>query len=116
MNHAGGMEVLGGNGAGPLGLAAPSDPVELRRLNFQTPGMMSHPPIPVHDLAAHIDDLKANDNMKFSQEYESIEPGTTKLDKRYNKIRQEVQQNYTRGTTKLDWFQIGLVHFFGGIR
>jgi hypothetical protein len=39
------------------------------------PGMMSHPPIPVHDLAAHIDDLKSNDNMKFSQEYESIEPG-----------------------------------------
>jgi hypothetical protein len=38
-------------------------------------GMMSHPPIPIHDLAAHIDDLKANDNMKFSQEYESIEPG-----------------------------------------
>ena len=38
-------------------------------------------------LAAHIDDLKANDNMKFSQEYESIEPGTTKLGKRYNKTR-----------------------------
>ncbi len=38
MNHAGGMEVLGGNGVGGLGLAAPSDPVELRRLNFQTPG------------------------------------------------------------------------------
>jgi len=32
------MEVLGGNGVGGLGLAAPSDPVELRRLNFQTPG------------------------------------------------------------------------------
>ena len=31
-----------------------SDPVELRRLNFQTPGMMSHPPIPIMDLAAHI--------------------------------------------------------------
>ena len=75
MNHAGGMDAMGGNGVGGLGLAAPSDPVELRRLNFQTPGMMSHPPIPVHDLAAHIDDLKANDNAKFSQEYESIEPG-----------------------------------------
>jgi len=37
--------------------------------------MMSHPPIPVHDLAAHIDDLKSNDNLKFSSEYESIEPG-----------------------------------------
>ncbi|XP_017782566.1 PREDICTED: tyrosine-protein phosphatase Lar isoform X5 [Nicrophorus vespilloides] len=54
---------------------APSDPVEMRRLNFQTPGMMSHPPIPISELANHIDRLKANDNMKFSQEYESIEPG-----------------------------------------
>ena len=52
-----------------------SDPVELRRLNFQTPGMMSHPPIPIMDLAAHIDDLKTEDNLKFSAEYESIEPG-----------------------------------------
>jgi netrin-G3 ligand len=69
------MDTMGGNGVGGLGLGAPSDPVELRRLNFQTPGMMSHPPIPVHDLAAHIDDLKSNDNLKFSQEYESIEPG-----------------------------------------
>jgi hypothetical protein len=25
----------------------PSDPVELRRMNFQTPGMLSHPPINV---------------------------------------------------------------------
>ena len=25
----------------------PSDPVELRRMNFQTPGMLSHPPIRV---------------------------------------------------------------------
>jgi hypothetical protein len=39
MNHAGGMEAMGGNGVGGLGLAAPSDPVELRRLNFQTPGV-----------------------------------------------------------------------------
>nr|MBE5726346.1 Leukocyte-antigen-related-like [Cucujiformia] len=54
---------------------APSDPVEMRRLNFQTPGMISHPPIPISDLANHIERLKANDNMKFSQEYESIEPG-----------------------------------------
>jgi hypothetical protein len=38
MNHAGGMEVMAGNGNG-IGLVAPSDPVELRRLNFQTPGM-----------------------------------------------------------------------------
>ncbi|XP_061620682.1 receptor-type tyrosine-protein phosphatase delta isoform X38 [Phyllopteryx taeniolatus] len=67
----------------------PTDPVELRRLNFQTPGtrspghpsslhlssMASHPPIPVMDLAEHLEHLKANDNLKFSQEYESIDPG-----------------------------------------
>ncbi|XP_011638690.1 tyrosine-protein phosphatase Lar isoform X11 [Pogonomyrmex barbatus] len=54
---------------------APSDPVEMRRLNFQTPGMISHPPIPISELGNHIERLKANDNLKFSQEYESIEPG-----------------------------------------
>ncbi|XP_076390649.1 tyrosine-protein phosphatase Lar isoform X8 [Megachile rotundata] len=54
---------------------APSDPVEMRRLNFQTPGMVSHPPIPISELGNHIERLKANDNLKFSQEYESIEPG-----------------------------------------
>ncbi|XP_049425433.1 receptor-type tyrosine-protein phosphatase delta-like isoform X17 [Epinephelus fuscoguttatus] len=67
----------------------PTDPVELRRLNFQTPGsgasshpsnlhlssMASHPPIPIMDLADHLERLKANDNLKFSQEYESIDPG-----------------------------------------
>ncbi|XP_066151280.1 tyrosine-protein phosphatase Lar isoform X3 [Euwallacea fornicatus] len=60
-----------------LSSIAPSDPVEQRRLNFQTPAMISHPPIPVSELANHIERLKANDNLKFSQEYESIEPGQT---------------------------------------
>uniref|UniRef100_A0A3Q1KB55 Receptor-type tyrosine-protein phosphatase delta n=1 Tax=Anabas testudineus TaxID=64144 RepID=A0A3Q1KB55_ANATE len=53
----------------------PTDPVELRRINFQTPGMASHPPVPMSELADHIERLKANDNLKFSQEYESIDPG-----------------------------------------
>ncbi|XP_047672376.1 receptor-type tyrosine-protein phosphatase delta-like isoform X7 [Tachysurus fulvidraco] len=67
----------------------PTDPVELRRLNFQTPGsgasgypsnlhlssMANHPPIPIMELADHLERLKANDNLKFSQEYESIDPG-----------------------------------------
>ncbi|XP_062865219.1 receptor-type tyrosine-protein phosphatase delta-like isoform X9 [Trichomycterus rosablanca] len=67
----------------------PTDPVELRRLNYQTPGpgasgypsnlhlssMASHPPIPIMELADHLERLKANDNLKFSQEYESIDPG-----------------------------------------
>nr|XP_060629306.1 receptor-type tyrosine-protein phosphatase F isoform X8 [Anolis sagrei ordinatus] len=67
-------------------LAHSSDPVEMRRLNYQTPGasgpscpnissMRDHPPIPVTDLSDNIDRLKANDGLKFSQEYESIDPG-----------------------------------------
>ncbi|XP_066985469.1 tyrosine-protein phosphatase Lar isoform X3 [Macrobrachium rosenbergii] len=74
---AGHGSVGGGGGGGGVGIipAAPSDPVEMRRLNFQTPGMISHPPIPISQLGDHIEVLKANDNQKFSQEYESIEPG-----------------------------------------
>uniref|UniRef100_G3PTS6 Receptor-type tyrosine-protein phosphatase delta n=1 Tax=Gasterosteus aculeatus aculeatus TaxID=481459 RepID=G3PTS6_GASAC len=66
----------------------PTDPVELRRINFQTPGstptrerganfqsMASHPPVPISELADHSERLKANDNLKFSQEYESLDPG-----------------------------------------
>ncbi|XP_057713541.1 receptor-type tyrosine-protein phosphatase F-like isoform X6 [Corythoichthys intestinalis] len=67
-------------------LANSSDPVEMRRLNYQTPGpsshrspntprMREHPPIPVAGLADHIEHLKANDGLRFSQEYESIDPG-----------------------------------------
>lgn len=32
--------------------------------------MRDHPPIPVSDLADNIERLKANDGLKFSQEYE----------------------------------------------
>ncbi|XP_052332410.1 receptor-type tyrosine-protein phosphatase S-like isoform X2 [Oncorhynchus keta] len=53
----------------------PTDPVEMRRINFQTPGMMSHPPIPITELAEHTEILKANDSLRLSQEYESIDPG-----------------------------------------
>uniref|UniRef100_A0A673JW47 Receptor-type tyrosine-protein phosphatase F n=1 Tax=Sinocyclocheilus rhinocerous TaxID=307959 RepID=A0A673JW47_9TELE len=56
-------------------LANSSDPVEMRRLNYQTPGMREHPPISVCELADHIERLKANDALRFSQEYESIDPG-----------------------------------------
>uniref|UniRef100_A0A671YYB1 protein-tyrosine-phosphatase n=1 Tax=Sparus aurata TaxID=8175 RepID=A0A671YYB1_SPAAU len=62
----------------------PTDPVEMRRINFQTPGTKrvththpntaSHPPIPISELAEHIELLKANDNLRLSQEYESIDP------------------------------------------
>ena len=37
--------------------------------------MMTHPPIPVTDLEDHINLLRANEGARFSQEYESIEPG-----------------------------------------
>uniref|UniRef100_A0A672RXE4 protein-tyrosine-phosphatase n=1 Tax=Sinocyclocheilus grahami TaxID=75366 RepID=A0A672RXE4_SINGR len=53
----------------------PSDPVELRRINFPTAGMTSHPPVSFSELPAHIERMKANDNLRFSQEYESIDPG-----------------------------------------
>ena len=48
----------------------PSDPVEMRRIHFQTAAMISHPPIPVGELAAHIERLKADDNALFAKEYE----------------------------------------------
>uniref|UniRef100_A0AAX7UKV9 Receptor-type tyrosine-protein phosphatase F n=1 Tax=Astatotilapia calliptera TaxID=8154 RepID=A0AAX7UKV9_ASTCA len=47
----------------------------LRPPIFPLPGMREHPPIPVADLADHIERLKANDGLRFSQEYESIDPG-----------------------------------------
>ncbi|XP_046732786.1 receptor-type tyrosine-protein phosphatase S-like isoform X5 [Silurus meridionalis] len=53
----------------------PTDPVEMRRINFHTPAMMSHPPVPISELAEHTELLKANDNLRLSQEYESIDPG-----------------------------------------
>jgi len=37
--------------------------------------MMSHPPVPVSELAAHVDELRSSDGVRFSHEYESIEPG-----------------------------------------
>ncbi len=55
--------------------SVPTDPVDMRRLHFQTPAMVHHPPIQISDLSSHTEHLKANGNLKFSQEYESIEPG-----------------------------------------
>ncbi|KAL8616015.1 hypothetical protein ACOMHN_014977 [Nucella lapillus] len=51
------------------------DPVQMRRQHYQTAAMMSHPPVPVERLGEHINLLKAADNLRFSQEYESIDPG-----------------------------------------
>ncbi len=51
-------------------------PVGLSDLIFLSPdwctGMMNHPPIPISELAEHTELLKANDNLKLSQEYEVL--------------------------------------------
>lgn len=36
--------------------------------------MLSHPPIPIADMAEHTERLKANDSLKLSQEYEVSGP------------------------------------------
>lgn len=36
--------------------------------------MLSHPPIPIADMAEHTERLKANDSLKLSQEYEVSPP------------------------------------------
>ena len=52
---------------GEMAASHPSDPVEMRRMNFQTPALLNHQPIPVADLAAQIEHLKSSDGMPFSQ-------------------------------------------------
>jgi len=37
--------------------------------------MTSHPPVPISELAEHIERLRANNGARFSAEYESIDPG-----------------------------------------
>ncbi|ESO06781.1 hypothetical protein HELRODRAFT_98742 [Helobdella robusta] len=53
----------------------PTDPVEIRRTQYHTQAMASHPPIPVSEFGGHVESLKACDGVLFSQEYESIDPG-----------------------------------------
>lgn len=36
--------------------------------------MLSHPPVPITDMAEHTERLKANDSLKLSQEYEVSPP------------------------------------------
>ncbi|XP_023184851.1 receptor-type tyrosine-protein phosphatase F-like [Xiphophorus maculatus] len=50
-----------------------TEPVEIR-LKCQTLGMRDLPPIPVCDLADHIERQKANDSLLFSQEFQTIDP------------------------------------------
>ncbi|CAG5864127.1 unnamed protein product, partial [Menidia menidia] len=52
------------------GLSSPQSEAD-----FDYERMMNHPPIPISELAEHTELLKANDNLKLSQEYESIDPG-----------------------------------------
>ncbi|XP_020557863.1 receptor-type tyrosine-protein phosphatase F isoform X7 [Oryzias latipes] len=51
------------------------DPVEMKRMTCQTQGMKDRPPVAVCDLAEHVERLKAHECLRFSQEYESIDPG-----------------------------------------
>uniref|UniRef100_A0A8C4Q4Q6 protein-tyrosine-phosphatase n=1 Tax=Eptatretus burgeri TaxID=7764 RepID=A0A8C4Q4Q6_EPTBU len=48
---------------------------DMHSMNICSPGMMNHPPIPVEELDDHVERLLANDGLRFSQEYESIDPG-----------------------------------------
>uniref|UniRef100_A0A8C9ZKU9 Receptor-type tyrosine-protein phosphatase F n=1 Tax=Sander lucioperca TaxID=283035 RepID=A0A8C9ZKU9_SANLU len=52
------------------GMARQTEDSEIRQT-----WMREHPPIAVCDLADYIERLKANDGLRFSQEYESIDPG-----------------------------------------
>ena len=70
-NHINGVS---GGANGALNMSQ-YDPVEYRRIQYQTPAMLAHPPIQVDELFQHIERLKAQNNAKFSAEYESIEPG-----------------------------------------
>ncbi|XP_075997690.1 protein tyrosine phosphatase receptor type Fa isoform X3 [Genypterus blacodes] len=56
-------------------LAHSSDPVEMRRLNYQTQGIRDHPPVANCELGDHMEQLKGNNGLRFSQEFESIDPG-----------------------------------------
>ena len=80
------------------------DPVEFRRMQYQTPAMQAHPPVPVDELFQHIERLKAHNNAKFSAEYESIEPGqqftwehsTSDLNRQKNRYANVIAYDHSR--------------------
>lgn len=51
----------------------PIEHIERSRTNYQSRAKQNHPPVPVNELAEHIEVLKMDNNLK--EEYESIEPG-----------------------------------------
>lgn len=53
--------------------SVPVEPVERRNMTYPSRAMLNYPPVPVIELADHIEVLKMNNNLK--DEYESIEPG-----------------------------------------
>lgn len=63
------------NRGNTLGLINQYDPIEYRRVHYSTQGLLMHPPVPLDVLGQHIEALKHENNAKFTQEYESIEPG-----------------------------------------
>ena len=55
----------------PVSPASSGEPVEIRRAQ----PLSHYPPIPVEEFSTHLERLKGAENYKFSQEYESIDPG-----------------------------------------
>lgn len=53
--------------------SVPVEPIDRKNMNYQARAMQNHPPVPINELAEHIEFLKTNNNLK--EEYESIEPG-----------------------------------------
>lgn len=80
------------------------DPIEWRRLNFSSPGLLSNPPVPCEELAQHVERLRANNNSRLSAEYESIEPeqqftwqcSTMELNRAKNRYANVVAYDHSR--------------------
>lgn len=50
------------------------DPIEYRRIHYPTPSLAAHPPVPMDELFQHIERLKAQSNLLFTKEWDSIDP------------------------------------------
>lgn len=68
--------------------------------------MREHPPIAICDLADHIEKLKANDSLHFSQEYEVTLPFYVHY------LIHDMSDEYT---LLFFWAVMHLVHFFSNV-
>ncbi|CAB1314274.1 unnamed protein product, partial [Coregonus sp. 'balchen'] len=74
------------------GLSSP-----LSEADFYYESMMNHPPIPIAELAEHTDLLKANDNLKLSQEYEfTWEHSNLEVNKPKNRYANVIAYDHSR--------------------